>query len=72
VRFERLIDGIELYEKVRLLRKKCSSEALEALDQQLEVLRVQNVNDPSYNWAEYLQNLNKVVNKTARESVVCD
>lgn len=72
VRFERLIDGIELYEKVRLLRKKCSSEALEALDQQLEVLRVQNVNDPSYDWATYLQNLNKTVNKTARESVVCD
>jgi hypothetical protein len=72
VRFERLIDGIELYEKVRLLRKKCSSEQLQALDQQLEVLRVQNVNDPSYDWATYLQNLNKVVNKTARESVVCD
>ena len=72
VRFERLIDGIELYEKVRLLRKKCSSEALEALDQQLEVLRVQNVNDPNYDWATYLQNLNKAVNKTARESVVCD
>jgi hypothetical protein len=72
VRFERLIDGIELYEKVRLLRKKCNSEALEALDQQLEVLRVQNVNDPSYDWATYLQNLNKAVNKTARESVVCD
>jgi hypothetical protein len=72
VRFERLIDGIELYEKVRLLRKKCSSEALEALDQQLELLRVQNVNDPSYDWATYLQNLNKAVNKTARESVVCD
>ena len=72
VRFERLIDGIELYEKVRLLRKKCSSEQLQALDQQLEVLRVQNVNDPSYDWATYLQNLNKAVNKTARESVVCD
>lgn len=69
VRFERLIDGIELYEKIRTLRKKCNPETLETLEAQLRVLRENNINDQSYDWAGYLANLNAEVNRVAKETL---
>lgn len=69
VRFERLIDGIELYEKVRALRKKCNPQTLETLEAQLGELRNQNINDSSYDWTGYLANLNAEVNRVAKETL---
>ena len=69
VRFERLVDGIELYEKVHILRKKYSAEALETLEAQLRELREQNINDSTYDWAGYLSNLNAEVNRVAKQAL---
>lgn len=69
VRFERLIDGIELYEKVRTLRKKCSPEAMKGVEAQLRKLREQNINDSTYDWAGYLVGLNAEVNRVAKQAL---
>lgn len=71
VRFERLIDGIELFEKVRTLRVKYDAEALKGVEAQLAQLRELNVNDASYDWVSYLSSLNAEVNRVAKECDVC-
>jgi hypothetical protein len=67
VRFERLIDGVELYEKVRTLRKKCgdNAEALAAIEAKLAELRARDLNDASLNWTEFLAELNNQLNEAA-------
>ena len=64
VRFERLIDGIEISEKVRTLRAKYpeQKEALLPLEHQLTALCKLDINDPDYNWTEYLVVLNNTLN----------
>ena len=67
VRFERLIDGVELYEKVRALRKKCgdNAEVLTAIEAKLAELRARDLNDASLNWTEFLAELNNQLNEAA-------
>ena len=69
VRFERLIDGVELYEKVRTLRAKYAdkAEALVAVEAELAKMRALNLNDRSYDWTTFLAEVNKVVNSTAKQ-----
>ena len=64
VRFERLIDGIEIAEKVRTLRAKYpeQKEALLPLEHKLTALCKLDINDPNYNWTEYLVELNNTLN----------
>ena len=64
VRFERLIDGIELSEKVRTLRAKYpqSKEALQPLEEQLALLKTLDINNPDYDWVSYLAELNNRLN----------
>ena len=64
VRFERLIDGIEISEKVRTLRAKYpeQKEALLPLEHKLTALCKLDINDPNYNWTEYLASLNNILN----------
>jgi hypothetical protein len=64
VRFERLIDGVELFEKVHTLRKKYAdkSEVLAPIEAKLAELRARNINDASLNWKEFLAELNALVN----------
>ncbi len=69
VRFERLIDGIELYEKIHILRKKHSTEAMKGVEAQLRELREQNINDSTYDWAGYLVGLNAEVNRVAKQAL---
>ena len=71
VAVERLIDGIELFEKVRTLRVKYNAEALKGVEAQLAQLRELNVNDASYDWVSYLSSLNAEVNRVAKECDVC-
>jgi hypothetical protein len=70
VRFERLIDGVELYEKVHTLRKKYAekAEVLAPIEAKLAEMRARNLNDASLNWTEFLAEFNKLVNDTAKNA----
>ena len=71
VRFERTIDGVELYEKVRTLRakytKKSALKVLAPIEAKLAEMRARNLNDASLNWVEFLAEVNKVVNEAAKK-----
>ena len=68
VRFERLIDGIELYEKIRTLRLRyAGSEELNAIEELLAEVRSLNINDSSFDWASMLAKVNSEVNRVAKE-----
>ncbi len=69
VRFERLIDGIELFEKVHALRAKYGVEnkALAPVEAKLAEMRKLNLNNPSYNWTAFLAEANKLVNEAAKQ-----
>ena len=67
VRFERLVDGVELYEKVRTLRAKygAQTEALQPVEAKLAEVRALNLNDASYDWRTLLAEINKTINEAA-------
>jgi len=68
VRFERLIDGIELFEKVHALRAKyAGNEALAPIEAKLAEMRQLNLNDASYNWITFLAETNKAINEAAKQ-----
>ena len=69
VRFERLVDGVELYEKVQTLRKKCGDKAeiLAPVEAKLAEMRARNLNDESLNWREFLAEVNATVNDAAKQ-----
>ena len=69
VRFERLIDGVELFEKVHTLRAKYGAEnkALAPIEAKLAQMRKLNLNDQSYNWTALLAEVNKLVNEAAKQ-----
>ncbi len=68
VRFERLIDGIELFEKVHALRAKyAGNEALAPIEAKLAEMRQLNLNDASYNWTIFLAETNKAINEAAKQ-----
>ena len=59
IRFERLIDGIESAEKVRILRKE--GVKLDQLDKVLEEIRSKNINDHKLPWNEVVEKANSVM-----------
>ncbi|MDE6086256.1 MAG: DUF4091 domain-containing protein, partial [Muribaculaceae bacterium] len=65
VRFERLIDGIENAEKIRILR----SEGVEMpdVDLMLESIRQNNVNDPSLSWRETMAKGRQALDAASRK-----
>ena len=68
VRFERLVDGVELYEKVHTLRKKYAekAEVLAPIEAKLVEMRARDLNDGSLNWTEFLAEVNKTINEAAK------
>ena len=68
VRFERLIDGIELFEKVHTLRAKAgeNKEVLAPVEAKLAEMRARNLNDSSLNWTDFLAEVNAAVNEAAK------
>ena len=70
VRFERLVDGVELYEKVHALCAKYGANApqLAAIEAKLAEFRALNseFNNSSYNWVAFLAEMNKLVNEVAK------
>jgi hypothetical protein len=69
VRFERLIDGIELYEKVRTLRAKYAdkAEVLAPIEAKLNEVKTLNINDAKYDWRGFLAEINKVLNEVSKQ-----
>lgn len=67
MRFERLIDGIEVAEKIRSLRRIYGkdNELLAPVEVILEQLRNSNVNDPSQPWSKFLAEANRTLNEVA-------
>lgn len=60
IRFERLIDGIEVFEKIRMLREK--GVDLSELDKVLEEMNQMNINDSKLPWDEFVNKANNVLN----------
>ena len=68
VRFERLIDGVELFEKVHTLRAKYAdkTDVLVPIEAELAKMRALNLNDASYDWISFLAQINNLVNEVAK------
>ena len=70
VRFERLVDGVELYEKVHALRAKygANAEVLAPIEAKLAEFRALNseFNNGGYNWTAFLAEMNTLVNSVAK------
>ena len=69
VRFERLIDGIEVFEKVHALRKNYAGKkkVLAPIEAKLAEFRARNFNDASLNWTTFLAETNKTLNDIAKQ-----
>ncbi len=65
IRFERLIDGIEAAEKVRLLRRL--GIPTNGVDSVLEEIRSSNVNDPSQPWRQITAKARKALDEASGE-----
>lgn len=64
MRFERLRDGIETAEKIRLLRENpdCGDACVEKIDRSLSLLLDHRINDPGHPWPQLLQKITDVSN----------
>jgi hypothetical protein len=64
-----LIDGIELYEKVRTLRAKYAdkAEVLAPIEAKLNEVKTLNINDAKYDWRGFLAEINKVLNEVSKQ-----
>jgi hypothetical protein len=64
IRFERLIEGIQAAEKVRILRKKGAD--VSELDKAFEKLLSLDINDPKQPWHEITNELEAIMAKVSR------
>ncbi len=65
VRFERMIDGIENAEKIKILRNEGVDMA--PVEEVLETIRTTNVNDPSQPWREITAKARKALDEVSRK-----
>ena len=61
IRFERLIDGIEVFEKVHALRREGAD--MTELNKVFEEINQMNINDSKLQWDEMVDKANKVLNQ---------
>ena len=67
MRFERMRDGVEAYEKVRILREKyAGSEELKSLEAALDKFGSYKLTDPSLPWSDILSEANATLNEVSR------
>ena len=76
-RFERLVDGVEFAEKVRILRAKYSAEQLKELDEVLKKFtgfeapinnkKTERINNSALGWDKTLAEANQVLLKLSKE-----
>ena len=60
IRLERLIDGIEVYEKIHLLREQ--GVDMKGMDRLFEELHEMNINDGSLPWRDWMERANRMLN----------
>jgi len=65
IRFERLIDGIEVFEKVRVLR--AARVDMREVDRVLEKIRATNINDPNQPWPQILSEARTALDAVSRK-----
>lgn len=65
IRFERLIDGIEIAEKVRILRAE--GVDTDEVEEVLDMLRAANINDPEEPWLQLLTDAREALNSVSRQ-----
>jgi len=64
IRFERLVDGIEVAEKIRTLRRMgIDTSEVEAV---LAKIRATNVNDPRKPWRQIIREAREALNEVSR------
>ena len=69
MRFERLIDGIEVFEKVKILRKKYAHqpEKLQPLEEALQEIASLKLTDTSLPWNGIMHDATSLLNKLSKE-----
>ena len=60
IRFERMIDGIEIFEKIHLLREK--GVDMKGMELLFEELHQMNINDGSLPWRDWMERANQMLN----------
>lgn len=61
IRFERLIEGIQAYTKMQILRRTASEESLAALDSFLEKIKPNIMDDPEYDYPGIIREGNAIL-----------
>ena len=69
MRFERMRDGVEAYEKVRILREKYASrpEALKPLEDAIDKFGSYKLTDPALPWTDILAEANAALNQVSKD-----
>ena len=69
MRFERLVDGAEAFEKVRILRQKFAGnpEVLAPLEEHLDMMASLQLSDPSLPWHEMMQEAVRLLDELSRK-----
>lgn len=68
MRFERMRDGIEAYEKVRILREKYAGrDELKVLEEAIDKFGSYKLTDPSLPWSDILSEANNALNMVSKD-----
>ena len=69
MRFERLRDGIEAYEKIKILRKKYSdrSDVLAPLEKKLEKMATMRLTDTNLPWHAMMEEVAGMLNSISKK-----
>ena len=70
MRFERMIDGVECFEKVRILREKyaASPEVLKPLEDHLDKMAALKLTDTSLPWHQMMEEAVKLLEELSRNN----
>jgi hypothetical protein len=69
MRFERLVDGAEAFEKVRIMREKYADnpEILAPLEAHLDKMASLTLSDPSLPWHDMMQEAVRLLDELSRK-----
>lgn len=69
MRFERLVDGVEAFEKVRIMRMKHADnpEVLAPLEAHLDKMASLKLSDPTLPWLEMMQEAVRLLDELSRK-----
>ncbi len=69
MRFERMVDGVEVFEKIRILRRKCAgrSEVMQPLEDHLDKMASIRLTDVNQPWYEMMNEAVQLLEDASRE-----